>query len=83
MGAECKKWRAAHKGHNCVGTRSKVMNKNALKTTGGLKKSDLKMSHGRIVSVKKSQQAKARYNANPKIRKALARGRKKLGTQKK
>ena len=35
---ECQKWKNNNKGKNCVGSRVKVMNGNALKTSGGLKK---------------------------------------------
>ena len=42
-----------------IGSRAQVMNGTAEKTSGGLKKKDLKYnSHGRIVSVKKSRSAK-------------------------
>jgi len=42
-----------------IGSRAQVMNGTAEKTSGGLKKKDLKYnSQGRIVSVKKSRSAK-------------------------
>ena len=41
------------------GSRAQVMNGNALRTPGGLRKNDLKYNkHGRIVSRKKSAKAK-------------------------
>jgi hypothetical protein len=41
-----------------IGSRAQVWHGTAYKTTGGLTKSDLMMSHGRIVSVKKHNTAK-------------------------
>ena len=40
------------------GSRIKVWHENAYKTPGGLKKNELTMSHGRIVSLKKHRTAK-------------------------
>tara|TARA_B000000557_G_C20737813_1_gene427164 strand:- start:111 stop:461 length:351 start_codon:yes stop_codon:yes gene_type:complete len=43
-----------------IGTRAQVYHQTALKTSGGLEKSDLHMNkHGRIVSAKKHKTAKA------------------------
>ena len=41
-----------------VGSRAEVMHGHALRTSGGLAKSDLVMKDGRIISKKKSEQAK-------------------------
>lgn len=48
-----------------TGTRAEVMHGNAKHTTGGLKKPDLKMVRGRIVSKKASKQAKLRLKTSP------------------
>lgn len=57
MSQECREWKEAT-GRNCIGSRSEVMKGKALKTSGGLKKEDLKLNrYGRIVSVRVSQKS--------------------------
>ena len=48
-----------------VGTRAQVMHGVANHTSGGLKKVDLKMVKGRIVSKSASQAAKLRLKSSP------------------
>ena len=51
-----------------IGSRAQVMNGTAEKTSGGLKKKDLKYnSQGRIVSVKKSRSAKKEQRLVAKV----------------
>ena len=57
-----------------VGTRAQVYHGNATETVGGLKKKDLKMKDGEIVSKAKSKGEKK----NPWI-KAVAKAKKELG----
>jgi hypothetical protein len=57
-----------------VGSRAQVYHGNATETAGGLKKKDLKMRDGEIVSKKKAKSAKT----NPWI-KAVAKAKKELG----
>ena len=57
-----------------VGTRAQVYHGNATHTAGGLKKKDLKMKDGELVSKKKSKDEKT----NPWI-KAVAKAKKELG----
>lgn len=57
-----------------VGTRAQVYHGNATETAGGLKKKDLKMKDGEIVSKAKSKGEKK----NPWI-KAVAKAKKELG----
>ena len=57
-----------------VGSRAQVYHGNATETPGGLKKKDLKMKDGEIVSKKKAKDAKT----NPWI-KAVAKAKKELG----
>jgi len=57
-----------------VGSRAQVYHGNATETAGGLKKKDLKMVKGEIVSKSKSKDEKK----NPWI-KAVAKARKELG----
>jgi len=57
-----------------VGSRAQVYHGNATETAGGLKKKDLKMKDGEIVSKKKAKGAKT----NPWI-KAVAKAKKELG----
>ena len=57
-----------------VGSRAQVYHGNATETAGGLKKKDLKMKDGEIVSKKKAKDAKT----NPWI-KAVAKAKKELG----
>ena len=57
-----------------VGSRAEVYHGNATETAGGLKKKDLKMVKGEIVSKSKSKDEKK----NPWI-KAVAKARKELG----
>ena len=57
-----------------VGSRAQVFHGNADVTAGGLKKKDLKMKDGEIVSKKKAKDAKT----NPWI-KAVAKAKKELG----
>ena len=47
-----------------VGSRAMVWHGNAQKTSGGLTKSDLMKSYGRIVSIKKHRQGKHAYQKN-------------------
>jgi hypothetical protein len=57
-----------------VGSRAQVYHGNADQTAGGLKKKDLKMKDGEIVSKAKAKDAKT----NPWI-KAVAKAKKELG----
>jgi hypothetical protein len=57
-----------------TGSRAQVYHGNATQTAGGLKKKDLKMKDGEIVSKKKAKDAKT----NPWI-KAVAKAKKELG----
>ena len=57
-----------------TGSRAQVYHGNATETAGGLKKKDLKMKDGEIVSKKKAKDAKT----NPWI-KAVAMAKKELG----
>jgi len=57
-----------------IGSRAQVYHGNATETAGGLKKKDLKMKDGEIVSKKKAKGAKT----NPWI-KAVAKAKKELG----
>ena len=57
-----------------TGSRAQVYHGNAMQTAGGLKKKDLKMKDGEIVSKKKAKDAKT----NPWI-KAVAKAKKELG----
>jgi hypothetical protein len=57
-----------------TGSRAQVYHGNATQTVGGLKKKDLKMKDGEIVSKKKAKDAKT----NPWI-KAVAKAKKELG----
>jgi len=57
-----------------IGSRAQVYHGNATETAGGLKKKDLKMKDGEIVSKKKAKDAKT----NPWI-KAVAKAKKELG----
>ena len=57
-----------------IGTRAQVYHGNADQTAGGLKKKDLKMVKGEIVSKAKSKDEKS----NPWI-KAVAKAKKELG----
>jgi len=57
-----------------TGSRAQVYHGNATETAGGLKKKDLKMKDGEIVSKKKAKDAKT----NPWI-KAVAKAKKELG----
>jgi len=57
-----------------IGSRAQVYHGNATETAGGLKKKDLKMRDGEIVSKKKAKGAKT----NPWI-KAVAKAKKELG----
>jgi hypothetical protein len=57
-----------------VGSRAQVYHGNADQTAGGLKKKDLKMKDGEIVSKSKAKDAKT----NPWI-KAVAKAKKELG----
>ena len=57
-----------------VGSRAQVYHGNATETAGGLKKKDLKMKDGEIVSKKKAKDSKT----NPWI-KAVAKAKKELG----
>ena len=57
-----------------VGTRAQVYHGSATHTAGGLKKKDLKMKDGELVSKKKSKDEKT----NPWI-KAVAKAKKELG----
>jgi len=47
-----------------VGSRAEVWHGNAKHTSGGLKKKDLMMKHGHIVSKKASQTAKKNFSKN-------------------
>ena len=49
-----------------IGTRAQVMHGNAKHTSGGLKKSDLKIKNGRIVSKKASKAATDRFHKKTK-----------------
>ena len=52
-------------GKPCIGSRAQVMHGNALKTSGGLRKKDLKYNKsGKIVSRKKSAAGKVMYKKN-------------------
>ena len=57
-----------------IGSRAQVYHGNATETAGGLKRKDLKMRDGEIVSKKKAKDAKT----NPWI-KAVAKAKKELG----
>jgi len=57
-----------------IGSRAQVYHGNATQTAGGLKKKDLKMKDGELVSKKKAKSAKT----NPWI-KAVAKAKKELG----
>jgi hypothetical protein len=53
------KWSKRSSSIRATGSRAQVMNGNAMKTTGNLRKNDLKYNkQGRIVSRKKSSRAK-------------------------
>ena len=59
-----------------VGSRAQVFHGTVMKTSGGLKKSDLKKNKfGRIVSRKQSALAKKRYNSSSALREILKQGR--------
>merc|ERR1712194_717287 len=68
-----------------VGRKSSVFKGSRVKTSGGLKASDLKLNKdGKVVSKKQSQGAKMRYHAGSKASKwatALKKARAKLGIQ--
>jgi len=64
------------------GSRAEVMHGNAMRTSGGLTKKDLKMVDGRIIS--KKQQAAAKKNPGLKSwRKAVTKAKKDLDIPKK
>ena len=50
-----------------VGSRAEVFHGNASQTSGGLRKSDLKMKDGRIISKAASKAAKKSLKKNPKF----------------
>ena len=50
-----------------VGSRAEVFHGNASQTSGGLRKSDLKMKDGRIISKAASKAAKKSMKKNPKF----------------
>ena len=50
-----------------VGSRAEVFHGNAQSTSGGLRKSDLKMKDGRIISRAASKAAKKSLKQNPKF----------------
>ena len=66
-----------------TGSKAQVWHGTALRTSGRLTKKDLdQLSDGRIVSKKKRLAGKALYRTNKKVREALLKGRKALGTEK-
>jgi hypothetical protein len=72
------------------GSRAQVMHDTAYKTAGGLTKGHLKMNHGRIVSIKKSNLAKTQKHLKGHLQPkgsgvfgaSSKKGNKKSGTQK-
>lgn len=75
--SECAPWKRANKGRSCHGSRRQVWNGTALKTSGGLKKSQLMKRKGRIVSRKASQRSQASYKKNKNFSKYTKKGAKK------
>tara|TARA_B100001093_G_scaffold510501_1_gene576504 strand:- start:65 stop:394 length:330 start_codon:yes stop_codon:yes gene_type:complete len=70
----------SHNYENLEGSRAQVWHGNAYKTPGGLKRDELKMHRGRIISKKKSELAKSQKHLSGHLQ---PKGSGKFGTVKK